>query len=170
MSGGRPSDYNEQTVSIICLRLAEGESLNEICRSDDMPAKGTVFRWLAQHPEFQDRYARAREVQADAIFEEILEIADDGQNDWMERNGKDDADAGWVLNGEHLQRSRLRIDARKWVAGKLRPKVYGDKVVVGGDKEMDPIQTEEVGSGARKLEAFIDSIAERSGTAGEPDA
>ncbi|MDP5216704.1 terminase small subunit protein [Ruegeria sp. 2205SS24-7] len=121
----RPSDYCEEIAGAICERLAEGESLREICRADDMPAKGTVFRWLAKHQEFQDQYARAREVQADAIFDEVLEIADDASNDWMERSGEEGV--GWQINGEHIQRSKLRIDARKWMAGKLRPKVYGDK-------------------------------------------
>lgn len=95
-----------------------------------MPAVSTVFMWIAAHPSFSNQYARAREAQADALFEDILEIADDARNDWMERNGEDDA--GWIANGEHLQRSRLRIDARKWMAGKLRPKVYGDKSMVEG--------------------------------------
>jgi hypothetical protein len=59
------------------------------------------------------------------MADETLEIADDAQNDWMERNGADDV--GYQLNGENIQRSRLRIDARKWMAGKLRPKVYGEQ-------------------------------------------
>ena len=90
-----------------------------------MPAISTVFLWIGANPTFSEQYTRAREAQADALFEDILEIADDARNDWMERNGEDDA--GWVANGENLQRSRLRVDARKWMAGKLRPKVYGEK-------------------------------------------
>lgn len=122
----RPCEFTQKMADEICARMAEGESLREICRDEEAPAKGTVFRWLAKYPEFQDQYARARVVQADAIFEEILEIADDGSNDWMERQGENDE--GWALNGEHIQRSKVRIDARKWMAGKLRPKVYGEKV------------------------------------------
>ena len=91
-----------------------------------MPAKAMVFRWLGKFPSFSDQYARAREAQADAIFDEILDIADDSANDWVEREG------GPQLNGEHVQRARLRIDARKWMAGKMRPKVYGDKLDLGG--------------------------------------
>ena len=64
------------------------------------------------------------------MFDEILEIADDATNDWMERNGE--GDAAYSLNGEHVQRSRIRIDARKWMAGKLRPKVYGEKQTIEG--------------------------------------
>jgi hypothetical protein len=90
-----------------------------------MPDKATVFRWLAQNEGFRDQYARAREAQADALFDEMLDIADDGSNDWMERK-REDGSTEEVLNHEHIQRSKLRIDARKWMAGKLRPKVYGD--------------------------------------------
>ena len=130
MPAGRPTLYNEQIASAICAEMAEGRSLRSICRDDGMPSLTAVFTWLAKHPEFADQYARAREAQADALFEEVLEIADDARNDWMERNGED---AGWQLNGEHVQRSRLRVDARKWMAGKLRPKVYGDKMQHTGE-------------------------------------
>jgi hypothetical protein len=127
-------------VDTICERLAQGQSLVEVCAPDDMPSRNTVYTWLARYPEFHDRYARARQVQADALFDEILEIADDAQNDWMERNGADDV--GYQLNGENIQRSRLRIDARKWMAGKLRPKVYGDKQEIdhtSSDGSMTPV-------------------------------
>lgn len=125
---GRPSDYTLKLTDKICERLADGESLRSICSSDGMPRQTTVFRWLAAHAEFRERYARAREAQADALFDECLEIADDARNDWMVKNGKDSV--GWELNGEHVQRSKLRIDARRWMAAKLQPKRYGDKVEV----------------------------------------
>lgn len=120
-------DFTQDIFDRICERIADGESLRGICQDDDMPSRVTVFKWLSQNPELANQYARAREAQADAIFDEILSIADDAANDWMERHGNEDA--GWVANGEHIQRSRVRIDARKWMAGKLRPKVYGDKVL-----------------------------------------
>jgi hypothetical protein len=127
--------YKEETALIICDRLAEGESLKSICEDDGMPARSTVFKWLAENTTFSDMYARAREEQADAVFDEILSIADDGRNDWMERRGEEDA--GWVTNGENLQRSKLRIDARKWMAGKLRPKKYGDKLDIEHSGDMN---------------------------------
>lgn len=123
---GRPSSFTQEMADAICERIADGESLRSICGGDDMPAKATVFRWLAAHESFRDQYARAKEAQAEALADEIVDIADDGQNDWMERNAEDNA--GWVANGEALQRSRLRVDARKWVASKLLPKKYGDAV------------------------------------------
>jgi hypothetical protein len=97
-----------------------------------MPDCATVFAWMRRFPEFLKQYARAKEESADAMAEEILEIADDGRNDWMERHGEKTEDGepvkGWQLNGEHIQRSRVRIDTRKWLASKLKPKKYGDRV------------------------------------------
>ncbi|MEY1555317.1 terminase small subunit protein [Yoonia sp. R2331] len=123
---GRPSSYTEETADKICERIADGESLRTICLDDDMPNKSTVFRWLANIETFKDQYAHAREAQADTYVDEIADIADDASNDWMAKN--DPANEGLALNGEHIQRSRLRIDARKWMAGKLRPKKYGEKL------------------------------------------
>lgn len=130
----RPSEYSTEKADYICGQLADGKSLRTICRQEDMPSMPTVFKWLRERPEFLAQYARAREDQADAFAEEISEIADDGTNDWMETHGKDGS-TGWVLNGEHIQRSRLRVDARKWIASKLKPKKYGDKVELSGDKD-----------------------------------
>lgn len=122
----RPSIFGQELADNILERLADGESLRTICDDEEMPARSTVFKWLATNSEFSDQYARAREAQADALFDETLEIADDGRNDWMMRGGKDDA--GWQANSEHIQRSRLRIDTRKWMAAKLAPKKYGEKL------------------------------------------
>jgi hypothetical protein len=97
-----------------------------------MPHKATVFKWLGENVSFSDKYARAREAQADALFDDILSIADDGRNDWMEKTSADGGNMGWQENGEALRRSQLRIDARKWMAGKLRPKKYSDKLQVEG--------------------------------------
>lgn len=124
---GRPTSFNDDVAAVILERLADGESLRTICAAEDMPNRSTVFRWLSQRTDFRDQYAHAREEQADALFDELLEIADDGSNDWMERKNKDDQSLGWVENGEALRRSALRIEARKWMASKLLPKKYGDR-------------------------------------------
>lgn len=123
---GRPSTYSQEVADAICERIAAGESLRLIVLEETMPDERTVYRWLERNEDFRQQYARAREAQADAMLEDILEIADDGRNDWMERRGEEDA--GWVANGEHIQRSKLRVDARKWLMSKLAPKKYGDKV------------------------------------------
>ena len=124
----RPSSFTQEKADAICERLSDGESLRSICRDDDQPATTTVLRWLRDNEPFRIQYAYARDLQADAIFDEMLEIADDGNNDWMEKLSKDGQSVGWVLNGEAVQRSKLRIDSRKWIASKLNPKKYGDKV------------------------------------------
>ena len=127
---GRPSSFTQEIADEICRRISEVQSLREICRDESMPNISTVMRWLAKHPEFREQYARAREAQADAMGEEILEISDDATNDWMERNNGPDLPTSYVPNAEHIQRSRLRVDARKWLMSKLAPKKYGDKLDV----------------------------------------
>jgi hypothetical protein len=143
----RPSAYSEQVANMICDRLANGESLRSICREDGTPSMSSVMRWLRENEIFRQQYTSAREDQADYLFDEIIEIADDGSNDWMEREGKE------VLNAEHINRSRLRVDARKWAASKMAPKKYGDKVTQiheGGDR---PVQLESV-TNSDRIAAF----------------
>lgn len=106
--------FSQDLFDTICERIAEGESLNAICTSDDMPNIATVFRWLGNDTELSDKYARAREAQSDKFVDEIVAIADEA---------------------EDPQLARLQIDARKWVAGKMRPKKYGDKIDVTSDGE-----------------------------------
>ncbi|MCI0268244.1 UNVERIFIED_ASMBLY: DNA packaging protein [Cronobacter sakazakii] len=125
---GRPSDYTEELAEIICLRLAEGESLRSVCRDEGMPSKQAVLRWLARNESFRAQYVRAKEEGAEAIAEELFDIADDGSNDWMEKLDKDGEAIGYQLNGEHVQRSKLRIDTRKWYLSKILPKKYGDRI------------------------------------------
>jgi len=119
---GRPSEFTQYVADEICELLADGISLRKICLRDEMPNKATVFRWLATREEFRDQYARAREAQADTLADEIIDIADDGSNDFM---GDDEK-----YNGDAVQRSKLRVDARKWLAAKMLPKKYGDATMV----------------------------------------
>lgn len=136
MSGGRPSTFTDEIADAICEALADGRSLRSICSAPDMPDKATVFRWLGdeKHSSFRDRYARAREAQADSLFDDILDIADETKHDTVKGANGDD-----IPNSEWITRSRLRIDARKWMAGKLRPKVYGDKIELEHSGEAPPI-------------------------------
>jgi hypothetical protein len=147
---GRPSNYSAETVDTICDRIAKGESLRSICEDDKMPALRTVFDWLAddKNSHFRSKYARAREAQADQIFDEMLDIADDGTNDWMEKRNADGQNIGWQENGEALRRSALRISTRQWMASKLQPKKYGDK--------LDVNQTVEAGDSVLALMQAID--------------
>lgn len=122
----RPSKFSDKLSSAILDRIADGESLRKICADDKMPGQTTVYRWLRENEEFRQHYMRARDLQADTLFDETLDIADDATNDWMERHSEDNV--GWRENGEAIRRSQLRIDTRKWIAGQLRPKVYGPRV------------------------------------------
>ena len=127
---GRPSLYTDKLAAKICRRLAAGESLRAICRDNAMPSISTVMGWLfdGNHDKFSEQYARAREAQAEIRADEIVDIADDDTNDFAA-----DKDGKLVANSEHIQRSRLRVDARKWIAAKLLPKRYGDKIQHTGD-------------------------------------
>ena len=133
---GRPSKFTDKIGDEICNELSQGLSLRTICKSEKYPSCVTVFAWLRERPEFLKQYEIAKAEGADAMAEEMLEIADDGTNDWMEKYGRDGEKTGeYVLNGEHVQRSRLRVDARKWYLSKIKPKVYGDKVDLTSDGE-----------------------------------
>lgn len=124
---GRPSLYTDEVAKEICARLSSGQSLREVCRDESMPHEATVRTWVREdYNGFYTQYTQARELGYHAMADELLEIADDGQNDWMERNADDGS--AWEANGEHLQRSRLRVDTRKWMLSKVLPKIYGDKV------------------------------------------
>ncbi len=136
MPGGQPSKYNEKIAAKLCSKLATGQSLRTACKGKDMPCVKTVFNWFNQHPEFLQQYARAKEESADALIEEMIDIADEGTNDYMERKDENGEGTGsYYLNGEHVQRSRLRVDTRKWIASKLKPKKYGDKILHGSDPD-----------------------------------
>ena len=153
---GRPTSYTKVMAERICERLSDGESLRSICLGDKMPSKTTVFRWLRQFDSFRDQYARAREAQADAIADEILDIADDGSNDFM---GEDEK-----YNGDAVQRSRLRVDARKWFAGKLAPKKYGDSTMVKhADADGEKLEMDDTAR-ATRLAAIFAEIDQRRAT------
>jgi hypothetical protein len=123
---GRPSDYSLELAAAICERLANGESLKAICQLDDMPSKASVYLWLMKHQEFSDMYARAREDQADTLADEIVHIADTPLLG-VKTKTTGDGDVE-TTEGDMIEHRRLQVDARKWVAAKLKPRKYGDKV------------------------------------------
>ena len=131
---GRPTIFTPELAATITTRLMAGESLRSICRDEAMPARSTVHLWIATNNSFSDQYARACEIRAEELFDEMFDIADNAQNDWMARHGEDDA--GWQVNGDNIQRARLRVDTRKWALARMNSKKFGDKVtqeVVGKD-------------------------------------
>lgn len=126
MAGGRPSEFTQEVADLICDKIAAGQSLRTICVAvgadfDGIPHERTVYRWLEDHADFRQQYARAREAQADGEFDEARQIAS-------------------AATTETVQVARLQIDTIKWRASKLAPKKYGDKVaLVGGDEGDAPI-------------------------------
>lgn len=140
----------------ILSELETGRSLRDVCRDEGMPSEAMVRRWAREDAEFGAQYARAREIGYHAMADELLEISDDGQNDWMERNGEDSD--GWQVNGEHLQRSRLRVDTRKWLLSKALPKIYGDKIDhTSSDGTMTPKCLDVSGLPTEVLQALMDA-------------
>ena len=129
----RASTFEQSVADIICERIGQGESLRSVCDDDELPAMSTVFKWLGANKEFAEQYTRAREAQADALFDEILVIADTpliGEKTKTLPDGKVE-----TTSGDMIEHRRLQVDARKWMAGKLRPKKYGDKIELSGDPE-----------------------------------
>lgn len=131
---GRPSIYTHELALEICKRLSAGESLRVICFDEDMPNASTVHAWVLEDKEgFSKKYARARSIQAENMFDEILEIADDGSNDFMTITKGDRMYN--IEDKEVTNRSRLRVDSRKWYLSKVLPKKFGDKMDVTSDGE-----------------------------------
>jgi disulfide oxidoreductase YuzD len=127
MAAGRPTKYNEILADKICDMIAFSDNgLKSICESNkEFPSAKVVYDWIEKYPEFRNKYARARELQADYLADSIISIADDTSNDTLTTDeGREYANSEWI------NRSRLRIDARKWKASKLYPKKYGERVGV----------------------------------------
>jgi ATP-dependent protease HslVU (ClpYQ) ATPase subunit len=118
---GRPSIFTPELATELCVRLSEGRSLRSVCRDADMPAVSSVFLWLRRDQEFSEQYARAKEEAADAIFDELLEIADDPDGD--------------------VQRDRLRVDTRKWMLAKMKPRKYSDRHIIQTETKPDLVAT-----------------------------
>lgn len=135
---GRPTDFCAKIADRICEELADGKSLRTICQSKGMPHRATVFRWLAHKDNqmFRDQYAFAREEQAEALVDEMLDIADDARNDWMEKIAPNGKSCGWVINSEAVQRSKIRLEARQWYARKMKPKKYGDRIQIDPSEQL----------------------------------
>ena len=143
----------QKVADFVCKEISLGKSLREISRQHEDVSQTKIYNWLNKYEDFRVQYTRAREDQADSIFDEMLVIADDGLNDTYE-----DSEGNEKVNQDHIQRSRLRIETRKWMAGKLRPKKYGEKVVqeITG-KDGGPIETTDIPASDR-LASMLSAI------------
>lgn len=129
MPPGRPNiPFNQEIADYLCEQLSTSNKatstiLAELGKSSDTVGVTTIYKWLRANEDFAKDYARSKEEQADFLAEEIIEIADDSSLDVeVSEDGKA------VVKGENIQRARLRVDTRKWIASKLKPKKYGDKI------------------------------------------
>lgn len=100
------TSFNQKLFDRICERIAGGESLRAICKTKDYPVQRTVLRWVAKDEKLAAQYAEAQNMRAEHYFDEIIDIADKGADP---------------------QKTRVQIDARKWVLARMNPKKYGDK-------------------------------------------
>ena len=163
-SVGRPTHYNIEIASEICARLSSGRSLRSVCRDEDMPSERAVFLWLAKHEDFVQQYARAREAQADALFDEALDIADNPQ---IGIKTVTKATGVEVTEADMIDHRRLRVDTRKWLVGKLSPKKYGDKTQLEHfGKDGGPIQVAEY-TDEQRVKALANLIARTKAQNGE---
>ncbi|MDH1475810.1 hypothetical protein N5F13_14975 [Comamonas thiooxydans] len=133
--------FSQGLCDAICTALAEGESLRSICLRSGMPHIATVMRWLSdpEKRDFCEQYTRAREAQAETLAEELLAIADEAEYEPIQ-----DPNTGETLavafDKTAVARNKLRVETRKWLAARMSPKKYGDKLAVGGAADLDPIQ------------------------------
>ena len=127
MANKRTPEEKAEIAKIILDRIKSGMSLIKATANNDPISDSTFDEWCSNDKELAGEYARAREQRADKIFEEMLSIADDGTNDTIVLTGKDGTPIE-VENKEWVNRSKLRIDTRKWMLSKMQPKVYGDKI------------------------------------------
>ena len=138
--------FDQEIANVICDKLAEGKSLRSICESADLPSRETVRKWLREDEGFAGQYARAREEQADFYADKIIEIADEAKDP---------------------QKARVQIDARKWVASKLKPKVYGDRIQQDLTfNELDGLTGAQIDGRLAAIEA---AISAETGEAGSTD-
>ena len=141
---GRPTKYSDEWAEAFCREISQGHSVAEICERRDQPSQQSVYTWLREDEDFRERYARAREAQADKYFQEIIEIAD-------------------AATPETVNVARLRVDSRKFTVARLAPKKYGDHVehnIKGGVNFQPQILIQ--CSSAGDDEGYIESAARKA--------
>lgn len=132
VAGRPPMPFCQETADFICDGIADGKSLRGILREHpELPTSSTIFKWLNQNAEFAKQYTQARVSMADALTDDMMAISDDGLNDtYIDENGFKRTDK------DVIARSRLRVETRKWLASKMQPKKYGERIaqeITGSD-------------------------------------
>lgn len=136
---GRQSEYSRAIADRVCDGLYEGRTLRDICAGEGMPAAATILNWMkADLDGFGARYREARDAGYLLIADDILDIADDGRNDWVARRGAGGKDMP-VLDREAVRRSRLRVMVRCWLLSRMLPRMFGHRV--SHEASVDPNQS-----------------------------
>ncbi len=125
--GGRPSTYSPATAELICSRLAGGESLTKIVKTNGMPTRQTILRWRRQYPDFAAEYALARVDAMECMSDDILDIADDSTLDMVIKTDAKGREFE-AVDHENINRDRLRVDTRKFLMSKIARHIYGERV------------------------------------------
>ena len=118
---GRPSLYSGELAAEICASIERGHSLRRACQADSMPSARTVHRWLHENEDFRQQYARSRAIQTEVFIDQIVDLADAVANE---------------TEPAKVQAAKLAIDTRKWVAARMLPKKYGDRVDIQQDGQL----------------------------------
>ena len=128
---GRPTRYTSALAEEICNAIAcTSAGLKKLCNDNKhWPERRNIYHWLKKHEEFRLQYAHAKTCQIETLIDEILDIADDTSNDTIIKIDSE-GNEKVICNSEWINRSRLRIDSRKWLASKLAPKIYGDRAYI----------------------------------------
>lgn len=144
---GRPTKFNKKLAQEICETIAcSSLSLSKLCHiNEHWPARATIYLWRARNEKFREAYLDAKRFQVELLVDEILDIADDVSRDCLTRTTAS-GEPYDVPNHEWINRSRLRIDTRKWIASKLVPRLYGEKALSDkddNDKDRESIEATE---------------------------
>ena len=121
----RPRVYSKETADRMLDRIANGETPTEVCRDGTMPTWMVLCRWRRQHDDFDKRFRIAWESCAEHMVGDIVIIADDARNDYVDRVTRKGVIR--VFDREHFERSRLRVESRKWMAQKVLRATYGER-------------------------------------------
>lgn len=132
----RPKKWTKEKIDtkateVFELMRTEGLSLRKILERNGMPSRTVFYQWMKEHNELTNHYARAHEERSELIFDDILHIADNSNADYSGIR----EDGSLIINRKNIQRSKLRIDARKWSLSKMQPKKYGSSIDVTSDKK-----------------------------------
>ena len=124
----RPKVYSPELGDLLCYYVATSvKGLKAVCDAHpELPYSSTARDWMIAYPEFGSAYLRAREMRAELLVDQAIEIADDMSRDLIRRvDGSIEAQ-----NHVGIGRDRLRVTTRQWVAGKLHQGLWGDKQTV----------------------------------------